>query len=352
MTFSMVGCLLAGCTVTGPSAIRSGRLAYNQAIAETGNQQMLMFVIQNRYEESGSLLSVASITANVSVTANAGIQLGFGDGDDYAGNLVPFSAGAAYEENPTISYTPVAGAEYARQVFSPVPVSLLAQMTGALAEPGYVYAAMVSSVNGLYNPDFQYSPADVDPRFGRFVAIMTRLTLAHRLHWVEDSRQPDHFSIAIDHYEPDYTAEVRELLDLLGLPGPAGRAAQVTLPVFLTVDGHASGGVGIITRSVGDLVEMLSAAIEVPEEDVRRGVARTYPPPGPAGKGLRIHYSKTRPEHAAVAVRYRDGWFYIDETDQVTKRFFRLMAALWSVSIAESAARGSAAPVLTVPVSR
>jgi hypothetical protein len=54
----------------------------------------------------------------------------------------------------------------------------------------------------------------------------------------------------------------------------------------------------------------------------------------------------------AVAVKYRDIWFYIDEKDQATKRFFRLLGTLWSVSIAESAASTSVAPVLIVSVSR
>ena len=348
----VIGCLLAGCTVVGPSALRSGRLAYNAAIAETNNQQMLMFVIQNRYGESASLLAVASVTANVSITASTGIQLGFGDKDDYAGNLVPFSAGAVYEENPTISYTPVAGAEYARQVFSPVPIAVLAQMTGTLADPAHVYNALVSGVNGIRNPDFRFYPTDPDPRFERFVAIITRLTQADRLHWAEDPGQSGRFSIVIDHYAPSFTAEVRELLGLLGLAAPTDPYARLILPVFLALDGRDSGGLGMTTRSVGDLVEMLSAAVKVPEQDLRKGAATTYPPLGLAGSGLRIHHSQSGPEHAAVAVQYRDRWFYIDESDQATKRFFRLMAALWSVTIAESAPKGSAAPVLTVPVGR
>jgi hypothetical protein len=64
-----------------------------------------------------------------------------------------------------------------------------------------------------------------------------------------------------------------------------------------------------------------------------------------------VRRSEKKPKDASVAVEYRDGWFYIDETDQATKRFFRLLGALWSVSIADSAV-GSPAPVLTVPVSR
>jgi hypothetical protein len=51
-------------------------------------------------------------------------------------------------------------------------------------------------------------------------------------------------------------------------------------------------------------------------------------------------------------VKHRNRWFYIDEKDHATKRFFILLGTLWSVTIAESTAKASAAPVLTVPVSR
>ena len=84
-----LGCLLTGCTVVDPTAIRSGRLAYNDAINETNRQQLLMVVIYNRYEEADNLLAVASVTANASIRASGGIQLGFGDADNYAGTWCP-----------------------------------------------------------------------------------------------------------------------------------------------------------------------------------------------------------------------------------------------------------------------
>lgn len=65
-----------------------------------------------------------------------------------------------------------------------------------------------------------------------------------------------------------------------------------------------------------------------------------------------IHNTKVKPERTAVAVQHRDGWFYIDDNDQATKGFFKLLGALWSVTMAESAAMGTATPVLTAPVSR
>lgn len=347
----VLGCLLAGCTVVGPTAIRSGRLAYNDAINETNSQQLLMVVIYNRYEEEGNLLSVASVTANVRVRTSGSIQLGFGDSDNFAGNLVPLNAGSVYEENPTISYIPVAGEKYTQQLMTPLPIKLLALFAGTVTDPSHIYTALIANINDIHNPDFLFTPAESDPRFSRVVAIMTALTRAQRLHWIENPE--DHsFSVVIDNYAPTYSAQVKELLDLLGLPAPQDAATRLILPVSLALHGRETGGIGIITRSVFDLGEILSAAIEVPEHEKSNGVAIIYPPAGLAGKDLRIRYSKDKPEHAYISVPYRDGWFYINESDQDTKRFFRLMSALWSVTIAENTAKGTAAPVLTVPVSR
>jgi hypothetical protein len=53
-----------------------------------------------------------------------------------------------------------------------------------------------------------------------------------------------------------------------------------------------------------------------------------------------------------VAVQYRGWWFYIDSTDRPAKRFVHLLTVLWSVSIAESAAKAQKAPLLMLPASR
>ena len=311
-----------------------------------------MAVIHSRYEERASLLAVASITANVRVVRSTGLQLGFGDDENYAGNLVPFSAGTLYEDNPTISYTPVAGEKYARRLLAPLPVTTLAQLSQNLVNPEYNYMMLVSSVNGIRNPDFLYLSEAPDLRFTRFAALMTQLTRAHCLHWVEDLEQGGSFSVVIDNYEPDYVAEVDALLALLGLPAQQEQLQQIVLPVSLALDGRHTGGIGITTRSVFNLVEILSAAIDVPEAEKRDGIAAIYPPSGLVGLQLQVRYAESRPEHAMVAVPHRDGWYYIDEKDGATKRFFKLMATLWSVAIAESSAITSAKPVLTIPVSR
>jgi hypothetical protein len=344
--------LLAACTVAGPAAIRNGRMTYNQAINETSNQQMLMAVIHNRYEETSNLLAVSSVTANVRVRASTSIQLGVGDRDNYEGNLVPLTVGGIYEENPTISYVPVAGAQYATQIFSPVPLSVMARLTGSLVDPGYVYTALISRVNGIQNHDFLLSPTTADARFERFVSVITKLTRANCLQWAADPEKTDRFFLVIDHYAQAYRADVKEFHAVLGLAESGVDGSRVIVPVFQGLDDPDSDGISMTTRSVGDLVEILSASVEVPPEDDHNGVVAEFPSPGLVGQKLRILFSESRPGSASVSVPYRGGWFYIDETDQATKRFFRLLSSLWSVTIAESASRSRGTPVLTVPVSR
>lgn len=346
----VLGALLGGCGTVGPNAIGNGRLTYNEAIVATDNQQMLMLAVHNRYEERGNLLAVSSVTANVKMTTRASIEVGVGNEEYFAGNLVPFGAGVIYEENPTISYTPVGGEKYARQLFSPVSIEVLAQYANTLTNPAGAYMALVASVNGIYNPDFLSGTMEADPRFARFVTLVGTLEEAHRLHWIEASNRTDSLSIFIDRSSPGFENEIDELLSLLGLPAASDEAQSIILPVVRALDGRESGGVGITTRSVWELIEILSAAIDVPEEDLKNSIAATYPASGAVGRDLRVRVSDKRPDSAYIAVEHRGHWFYIDESDQLTKRFFRITFSLLGVAISESAVRTHAAPVLTVPV--
>ena len=309
---------------------------------------MLMQAVRTRYAERSSLLDVASVTANVSVTTSTSMQFGFGSDKNYAGNLVPFGAGVIYEENPTISYVPVGGDEYMDALMSPIDLQTLAQLSGNAFDPSLIVIALVSSINGIKNPDFSFPGAEPDPRFLRVVDIISQLAQLNRLHWVESSAGG--FSVFI---EPDgSTAEVTELLELLDIAASPADDSALVLPVVQSLHGRGSNEIGISTRSVFELLEILVGAIEVPQQDQLDGNAVRAPLPGLAGERLHVRYSEDAPEQASVAVQYRDGWFYVAANDITTKIYFRLLGAVWSSAIAAGTSGNTAAPVLTVPVSR
>ena len=99
-------------------------------------------------------------------------------------------------------------------------------------------------------------------------------------------------------------------------------------------------------------MRVAAAAIDVPEPHLSSGTAERFPPAGPVGAGIRIKRSKESPANAAVAVKYQDWWFYIDNTDQSSKRFFRLMELLISSHISDVSDRQQLAPIITLPANR
>ena len=352
ITLCFVVLALSGCAAVGPRSISMGRADYNEAINRTEDEQMLLSIVKGRYGETFSLLTVSGVAANVRFRTNAGVQAGFGPRNNYVGNLVPFSGGLAYEENPTITYAPVQGEQYLRQLLSPIPLNMMILIVRSGTYSSTYFTLLANRVNDMRNPDFLEAPsAEFDLRFQRFVELTQELDQAGVLQWVEDPRKDIPFDILLTNYAPAYTDRVREYITLIGLPMPAEDTKDIVLPVYFAVKGRELDGIAISTRSTFDLIEILRAAVEIPQEHTIAGLAMNYPKPGLIGKNIRIHASKDKPKRAAMAVTHRGYWFYIDDTDAHTKHFYVIVRTLWSVSIS-AAADQSAAPVLTIPVSR
>jgi len=344
--------MLVGCSTVGPSTISHGRADYNEAINRTDDEQLLLALVRGRYGETSRLLAVTGVTANVRFATNVGAEYGIGQEEYYEWSLVPFRGGVAYEENPTISYAPVQGEKYLRQIMSPIPLDILILALRSSANPAELFTLLVRSVNGIKNPDFLKPPAGrLDPRFSRLVFILQELSDADIIHWVRDRREGIGFSAVIRDYAPEFSERVTELLRMRELSVPKDRTEDIVLPVYFALKGKEPEGIAIATRSTMDLIEILRASVEVPEDHVQSGLALSYPPIGLAGKGVHIRLAEERPASASVAVSYGGYWFYIDRSDQRTKMAFRNLRTLWDISIA-SAAEKQPGPVLTLPVSR
>lgn len=341
-----------GCALLGPTSIKNGRAAYNDAIIATNSQQVLAMMVRMRYGEPTGLLAVSSVTANLSIQGSIGSEFGFGPDSNYEGNLTPLSAGIAYEENPTISYTPVQGEKYLRRLMSPLPMDLTVLLLGTLGDSPQAMTLLLKSVNGIPNPDFLADTAvEPDPRFARVVELLAGLARKGHTVWVHQPEERNSFALALTGEGEAYAQELGELYGLLGFAAPREMQQVTTLPVKLAIGKPEEPAIHIRTRSLYDLFGIAAAAVEVPEDHLQAGLAPRLPPRGAVGQSIHIRSSKARPRQAMTAVKRHGWWYSIDATDSTSKLTFRLLEALMSVRMAE-AAEQKGTPVLTVPVSR
>jgi len=325
--------------------IRAGRPAYNSAILATGDEQLLQNIVRTRFYDSVGFLAVASVTANVAVTASATVQAGFGPSGNYAGNLVPFSGVLTAEQNPTISYTPLAGDELLRHLGAETTMERAFLMLNSAATPEQVWNMIVRRINNLRNPDFPDPPLlTVDPRFEQVVATASLLQRRGVLSWVQLTGKQNGYGLVIHSYLPSNLREVEKLLSLLGLQQsqvPAGD--DIVIPVQLSVGSPDPGSIAIETRSLFDMLRIAGATIELAPDT--SGVGR-LPAPGPAAGGLRIRSGSAPPAEARVATQYRGRWYYIGDDDDLSKQWFTVLQLLAGAPAGAS----TAAPVLTIPV--
>jgi hypothetical protein len=159
--------------------IRAGRPAYNSAIVATGDEQLLQNVVRTRFHDSVGFLALASVTANVSVTASASVQAGFGPASSYAANLVPFAGALTTEQIPIISYAPLAGDQLLQHLGAETTMERAFLMLNSAAVPEQVWYMIVRRINNLRNPDFPVPPLlTVDPEF---VQVVTTASFLQRL---------------------------------------------------------------------------------------------------------------------------------------------------------------------------
>jgi hypothetical protein len=344
---------LCSCTVIGPRSISGGRGAYAEVINTTEDEQILGVVVRMRYDETFGMLSVASITASLRFRTQAGTNIGVGDSDNFAGNLVPLSLGVAYEENPTISYIPLSGEDFTRRMLSPISVEEWLLLSNAVRRTDLIFAVAVSRINGLRSSLLGDAPRSRE--FERVTELYGKLVDAGVLNYARDQGDQGESRYFWDfhQYANEYRDSVRELLDLLGIEVELD-GSQILLPLRETV-GPSSSAIHIGPRSAYEIFRLFAAGVDVPADHLEAGIVE------PVGSAMASRepfiqirseergWWDSRPDESTVAVRHRDRWFYIDETDTQSKRAFAFLQTLIGMRLANDDAK-QRAPVLTVPL--
>jgi hypothetical protein len=318
---------------------------------------MLLNLVKIRYGDAPVFLDIGQVVAGYSFQRNLS---GFATANVFSGsppNNVPtgslgLAAGGAYNDSPTVTYSPLAGERFARSLMMPIPPSAIMSVVQAGFPVERVFRLAVQSVNGVDNrsiKDMNVEPAD--PEFYALLQNLSRIQNSGDIGMRMRQGDREVLLEMVLRSKPAAAVENARLnvAKILGLD----RSVRVFRLVYGTVPSD-NKEIAILTRSIYEILRDLSSNITVPETDVTERRVSPTPeadlgPEGPIPPLIRITSSAARPDNAFVAVPYRGHWFSIDDQDIRSKNLFSFIMYLFT--FVETGSK-EAAPVLTIPTTR
>ena len=351
---------VVGCGSLGPSRVPGDNFNYNEAVAQSTREQMLLNLLRLRYLEQPQFLKVSSVLTQYTIQGDVGVAgtRGFTS----APNTITGGANLGYAERPTVTYLPISGQEFAKRLMSAVPTELLFSVAQAGWPTDLLMEVGLQRIGNIENMSFGAVPApgDID-RANQFRKDLEKLKrFQHLIRTLAELSEEKAFEVYRGRgeesgtlyfaFDENATSEIRdrvqELKRELGLD-PNRNVFRITGRYTR----RQTDEITIQPRSLMAMMSFISRGTEIPEIHKQKGrvipigvvtSAGVAPPPIP----FRIHSQKEKPAHAHTAVRFQDHWFYIDHADVKSKRIFMLIMILFSLQAPEVEA---SAPTLTLP---
>jgi hypothetical protein len=336
---------LAGCTSLGPATIRSDRNDFAEAIADAAKREVLLNIVKLRYADTPGLVSVSQLVAGYSLNGSANLGTIFFDNVLAFSDDINVGVSGSFSENPTVTYTPVVGEDFARIMLTPIPPSELFAMVAAGAPPDILLGLGVESINGLRNWSADVHGASAaDPGFVEVLRLIDSLRrhglLGFGFQTTNDAQTAE--LLINDRSRTLRDNNVRRLVGLLGLD-PAARSFPL---VFGFGDGTRDQ-IKVYTRSLFEILSSLAARISVPDGDVAAGhTYDTRSAPVGAIPTIAVKHRALPPWSDFAAVEYHGTWYWIDDADYASKRVF---SGLMLILNAVEKTGQPQLPVITIP---
>ena len=332
--------LMAGCAAVPSDRITTDRMDYGQVIAESWKRQTLLNVVRLRYADAPVFLEVASLINSYSVAGKASAGATLPGAIDP--NVLTFSAEGAWSNTPTVTYQPLVGERFTRSLLQPIPPTAIFQMLQAGWSANLVLSTAVSSINGLRNADLL---SEGDANYAQMVDALTRIQRAGGIGLRVEPRKDGAgvvFVLRGGDVDQSVIDEGRRVRELLGLPQGLDE-----FEINYGLVPRSSGELVMVTRSMMEIMLNLGNGVELPEEHAASGRALPGLPATSRARVLvRIHAGHATPSDAYASVRFKNHWYWIDDTDIASKRTFTFLMLLFSLA---ETGQPVAAPVVTVP---
>jgi hypothetical protein len=393
LAFGLCGCL-------GPQAVHFTRSRYNEVIQASNNEELLLNLVRLRYLENPGFLPVSGLTAQFEVDAGA-----IGRGGIDRGGASNYGQGTlSFADRPTITFAPQRSPELTKGLLTQIPLETLYLFSANGSDHARLLRLFVRNLNGIENAGSGGGPSPSSaPEFVEFrhvaemlshlqrqrisvLAVENRLVdvpgavpmktltaqdllkisaagqgvrpLGENRGYVLTQSRP--VRLLRVHPEAVSSPELVELTSALRL-----KPYQETYEVEEVVEGQLRSSdfaaertkITVTTRSVLEVMYLLSKAVSVPDEHACAGlVAETRNSDGSPfnwddvlGDLFHVQVSKHKPKTAFLTVPYRGYWYYVDDADTSSKITLGMFTDLFRLQRL-GAAEGQ--PLLTLPVGR
>lgn len=335
MVAALLSVGLSACSSIGPSTVARDRFDYVSAISDSWKQQMLLNIVKMRYGDNPVFMDIGQVisgyelegTLSASGTVSAGAK-----GPSFAGDLVNLGASGRYVDRPTITYSPLTGADFVKTMLTPFPPGAVMFLIEAGWPVDFMLQVSVHAINGIRNQKAGIETSVADPEFIEILKVMKRVQskggIGFRVQREKEGSEATLLLFHTRHLNSEALQDIAELKRLLRL-NPDATDIRITYGA----DSQSDDEIALHTRSAYHVLVTLASLVSVPSQHVaeRRTVATMDEVSG--GPPLvTIHSGTERPADAFVQAKYRDHWYWVDDRDFRSKRTMTFLTILFTLS--------------------
>jgi hypothetical protein len=346
------------CQHIGPKSIVDDRLAYNKKILTSWEQQTLLNIVRVRYDDLVSFVDVSTVSQSHSLMGSISGSLGASIPVSDVGSSslsVGLGASGSRTDTPTITYTPLTGAEFTRNINAPLKVSDIFNLIESSYSADVFLNLTLYSINGVTSayPENKLSIAGVVS--SDFARLTRAIRCAHEhggdlnfyVQSGTDSNAGKVFMFIADKdcedcpqgdkCERNPVAFIRQTLHL--------RAGTNQFEIVQGSRPLKEDQIVVRTRSAIAAIRWLATYINLPLPEIKNfhlndNVVSSLPPP------FKVDMTTDKPRNVFAAVQYKGYWFSIQDNDKNSK--FALIYLRTLLAYADTGPKPPG-PVLTIP---
>lgn len=342
--------LLAACTShRGAGNISPSGYAYNEAVATTKSEQLLLNLVRLKYRDPIVFMDVDGITTQHQYVFALSAEnfLPFQNASRGGSTLIP---GASVSETPTTVYKPLDSSQFAQDLLAPITPDTIVLLANSGWSVERLISCCIERIGPLSNAASVSGPTPAvipdNYEFRQLASLLRGLQQQERV-WIDRMKGDEGIGtyLVIDSDEGNSCAALLELLNT--------SECDMEFRLVAKDSGRQSDPHYAQTRTVLGALYALSHAVQVPPEHLQAGLttqsaitsSRTPDWPTYLGGVFEVQSGASEPSGTAVKIFYRDHWYWIDDRDLDSKTTFNLVTFLLAL---QSAASDGASPLLTI----